>query len=124
MNVDKYQYISIFVPLILILALFLWRRYSSTSTHPHSANCADGSVSIDPASEQAGKILEAALVKDKGTGISAAVVVDGEVVFARAVGQADPKSILGSHAQTIVFGRLRINAPGAITRTFILPEDL
>jgi serine beta-lactamase-like protein LACTB len=96
---NPYPYISILFLLILLLALFRWRWVSSTSTDPQPAYCAEGSVSIHPASEQAGKILEAALAKDKGTGISAAVVMDGELVFARAFSRAGQKFKLGTNAR-------------------------
>jgi len=84
--------------LVMVLGLILYRRISSTGADPQPGDCAGGSVFIHPSSSQAGMILEAALQKDRGTGISSAVVVDGKLIYADAIGQADRKSKLGANA--------------------------
>ena len=71
----------------------------SISANLHPTDCAEGEISIHPSSEQAGGILEAALLNDRGIGISSAVVIDGEIVFARAFGSAGKDFILGPNTR-------------------------
>lgn len=60
--------------------------------------CTSGSVSLHPASTEAQEALEIALSSDNGTGITAAVVIDGELVFAGSVGEAEKGFSLGPNS--------------------------
>jgi CubicO group peptidase (beta-lactamase class C family) len=59
------------------------------------ASCANNADSqfTDPRAQQASSLLEAALKTDNGSGISAAVMIDGILVWSDAVGKAGPADL-------------------------------
>ena len=81
-----------------LLAGLLGCQLEPASSYAEDLACVSDSVLIHTESAAAEEILEVALAYDRGTGISAAVVIDGELVFASAVGSAEKRFPLRAFA--------------------------
>ena len=80
-----------------IIAILIWPL--PVSSDPQTSVCDGGEISTHPASPQALLMMEETLRQDNGTGITAAIVIDGQLVFAQAVGDADRNHLLKPNAR-------------------------
>lgn len=90
--------IIIIVTILMVNNVF-FKTSAPNTADTRSKNCSEGFVATHPNSSQAIKLIEQTLIYDNGSGISVAVMIDGELIFAYAAGELDKKYSLAPNAR-------------------------